>query len=920
MTPASVQMLVGLAAVAVAAGIVAWILHSRAAAKMRAREKAVEVVRSRAQERARVTDEADRRRITREEREIALARLAARRAELAKRREELLSPGVADRRIEPVAESAIPALKPPSQQQDRAQPSEVHGPMPSHEGSPAAEVPDPAVAAPDVVANDASNAVEVAAGGALASEVVAVDPAALDETAPAERPLSLLEEPAASPKPLYATDNIAAVGGGLTFLAAPPDEPVAPDLYAPLETESQPAHEVPVPITPGPPVLETLDGHVAARADAGEVRRAAEPAGEVVSPGALGETPCSPDHCPAGAEQLPALAEELPAAGIGEEVAANVLSKNGEGHVVTGKRDSFGVDPASHGDSSRTLEASVGGPKDPVPAVQSTPTALDAEPDATSGLTEEPRVTGEGRADQGPAEVALPSDVSRLAPVTVEVQVPVEVPASVELEQGNESDTATETSTNFEPPIPAAKQPRQYRPLGRDPASVRPSSRRDAGGSRDRGCAVDIRVQFAKGGFCRVSLLPRRGDEMPPNMVVSGSGGPLELFEMQDDFYEEVVPPRLGDLLAQGVAWESVTNGGQRYSWALGGREVYVLSAQPHFSGYLNTQRLILNEKHVVLCLAARQDEVLAAIAETGSPMPAVLGSDSGAPENWIALRDVVPRLVVQASQNGDILDCLRPLPEAQLSLEGGIRLEGNSWLAGFPPQIRVRGDHASVTSLFIDGHGATADATGAFVANGWDAIGEHVVAAFVGRRTYSIEGEREDWQAWTAHSWSLGEEAGVDELQRPSICGALVQAPIATTAAGRAIVVPSSNAILIGAVPGEIEICRPHSDSLNKLCIGFPNFEPVWAIPVTALRCDKRTSRVICLRPGPNEIVQSSPGRAQHGPGPDRRHDHAQRAWSAAILAAAHKGLAVNPREQLVVNLWKAYRDRARALSRGRP
>lgn len=255
MTSAGVQMLLALAAVAGAAGFVVWILHSRAAAKMRAREKAVEVARSRAQERARVAGEADdRRRIASEEREIALALLAAHRAELAKRRVEPLSSGAADTRVAPVAApaAAAPAPRPlpPSQPQHRAQPNEAHEPAASKQGLPANVGPAPTVAAPDVFAIDASNAVEVAADGARQCEGAVSDTAARAETEPAERPLILLEA-AVSPRPLDTKGDTAVVAGGAPFHAAPPDEPVAPDLYPPREAETQPTHETPVPITPG---------------------------------------------------------------------------------------------------------------------------------------------------------------------------------------------------------------------------------------------------------------------------------------------------------------------------------------------------------------------------------------------------------------------------------------------------------------------------------------------------------------------------------------------------------------------------------------------------------------------------------------------------------------------------------------------
>lgn len=916
MTSASLPLLVALTALTVAVGIVIWMLHSRATARKHALEKAAETASRRAQERARIAHEIDQRHIASEEREVELARVATRRAKLDRRREELLTSGIVDKRVGQVA-----APQPKNQSQHGAQPSEVRAPMASEERARTAVVRDPIVTAPDDTAMDMDKTIEVAADAARPNKGAAGEIAPQTESVSAKQALSLPETSVVSSKPLDAMGGAAPFPDMAYVHTTPLDEPVATVLHLQLQLQvgTQPVQETPGPITLELPALETVDEHLSAPADPGEVPRALGHVGAVESVGAFGEEFRGTNYSPAGAEHLQASAEELSASVSSEGVAANATSGADESHATidTQTRDSFGLEPALRDDSSKVLEGDIGGLEDLVSVVQTTPAALDADPHANSGSAKEPTATDERLINQALAEEASPPTAPSVTPPTVDVKKLVDAQVPSEETHGEESDAATETDTDWKPSTTAAKQQRQYQPAARNPAKVRLPASREAAGSRDRGCAVDVRVQFAKGGLCRVSLLPRRAEGMPPNLCVSDLGAPLDFFEMQDDWYEDVVTPRLADLLTQGVAWESATSEGQRYSWALGGRAVWVLSAQPQISGYLNTQRLTLNEKHVVLCLATRKDEVLAAIEKTGATVPVVLGSGSGVPENWVALRDVVPRLPVQGSQDHDILDCLRPLPEAQLSLVGGIRLEGNSWLVGFPPQIRVRGDHLSVTSLFIDGHEANLDATGAFVANGWDAIGEHVVAASIGTRSYAIEREREDWQPWIAHAWSLGEEISADEFQRPSICGAMVQAPRAAMAAGRAIVVPESNAILIGEVPGEIEICKPHSESLNKLVIGFPNFEPVWAIPASALRCDKRTTRVLYLRTDINTIVQTLPAKAQQRSAPGRKQDQAQRAWSSAILAATRKGLVVSPHERLIVDLWKMYRERARALAK---
>ena len=315
-----------------------------------------------------------------------------------------------------------------------------------------------------------------------------------------------------------------------------------------------------------------------------------------------------------------------------------------------------------------------------------------------------------------------------------------------------------------------------------------------------------------------------------------------------------------------------------------------------------------------MLCVQSRANEVRTAIAECGSPIPSEIGPERGVPENWIAFDDVVPSRPVQPRGDADILDCLRPLPGAELSFEGGIRLEGFTWLAGFPPQIRLLGDAESVGTVFIDQQEALRGVDDEFTAPGWDAAGAHLVATSAGSRTYTIEDAPQSWKPWGA-----GDAEAVQDvlgLRRKSICGALVLEPSSAELGRNAVVVPSTNKVLIGAVPGQVEVCEIQSGlPPSAPCLGFPSFEPVWALPATPLRCDKRSTQVIRLplanssRPMPGLIVARG-----------RRLSSAQvnvRSWCAAILDASRKGLAVSPPNSDATALWKAYRDQARSLMR---
>jgi hypothetical protein len=391
---------------------------------------------------------------------------------------------------------------------------------------------------------------------------------------------------------------------------------------------------------------------------------------------------------------------------------------------------------------------------------------------------------------------------------------------------------------------------------------------------------------------------------MPAELSVVGPGDPPELVALQDDWYQDVLPSEIGLLLKDGIEWASTLTEGRTGRFALSGRSLYVLARHRDLSGFVSTPRLILGEEHVVLCLQDKLSDVRAAIAVTESPEPIVLNSDIGIPDGWIGLRGVIPHRPVAPSVDGDILDALRPLADVEIALTGGIRIDRQTWLSGFPPTIRVRGDTSSIDFVLIDGQKATLTAQGSYVATAWDAPGEHSAWCTSSSRTYVIRSGIEEWEPWDAYIWSLGELSGADDRAylRGAICGALVLAPGVARPDSRATVVPASNPLLIGARPGEITVCTPRGDVHAGFCVGFPWFDPVWAIPANPLHCDKRTARVLLI---------GAP-RPPAGPATDRRRI---RRWSTAIVAAGLKGLMTEPAGAEIAQLWKAYRGRARAL-----
>jgi hypothetical protein len=461
-------------------------------------------------------------------------------------------------------------------------------------------------------------------------------------------------------------------------------------------------------------------------------------------------------------------------------------------------------------------------------------------------------------------------------------------------------------------PVSHPKDSRRYRPSARvastPPAPPIVSTEREP---RQRAAPIEVRLLFEKAGFCRVSLLPRRVSGMPAELPVTGSGNPPPLLELQDNWYQDVILSDLGPLLRDGVEWVGPLPDGSSFRASLSGRDIYVLKRHDDISGFVSTRRLILGEEHVILCTVDRVGQVRAALELAGSPAPSLLTADSGVPAGWFALRGVSPRIPVAPSATGDILDALRPLPDVEISLAGGIRIGRQTWLEGFPPMIQLRGDATAIVAVQIDGIEATRDSDGNYTAGGWNTPGDHSVSCVSGSRTYSIRRGREEWAAWDAYRWSLGEIGAESKHSHPALCGVLVRPPQAVGTGCRPIVVPSSNTVLIGAAPGQLEICARRSDISAGLCIGFPHFEVVWALPADAIHCDKRATHVLALGPLPAVARRNESAERP----PTKRELQDIYTWCEAILSVGRKGLATHPSDSHVTDLWKSYKRAARAL-----
>jgi hypothetical protein len=466
------------------------------------------------------------------------------------------------------------------------------------------------------------------------------------------------------------------------------------------------------------------------------------------------------------------------------------------------------------------------------------------------------------------------------------------------------------------------RSPRKFRPTprgARRPRIAKADVHPEPSVASGRALPICVRLKSGKAGYCQISLLARRSPDCPAEMIISGTGNPQQLVALQDEWFQDFVPSSAGPLLSDGIEWSATLPDGSAARWSLSGRELYVLAPHDDLSGFVSTARLVIGQEHIVLCTAERVSEAVEAIAKTGSVTPAVVSSGKGIPAGWAVIRGVNPRTPVSAEANGDILEALRPLATVQISFSGGIRLERQAWLTGHPPRIRLHGDIQSAGSVLIDGIESDTDPAGNYIVPGWDAPGQHLVSCDSASRSYAIKAGAESWQGWDAYRWSLdGEETGT-VAPRPAICGAAVRPPPANAARKWRRVVSAPDTILIGPVPGDVEICAPRPDLRSASSVCFPPFDPVWEIPSDPLRCDRRVARVVLIGAPQNPDRQRSPDDLRLPRSEAREKRRRENGWRDAILSAGRKRLLVEPDNPVTAELWREYRAYARALRRKR-
>ena len=457
------------------------------------------------------------------------------------------------------------------------------------------------------------------------------------------------------------------------------------------------------------------------------------------------------------------------------------------------------------------------------------------------------------------------------------------------------------------------ERPQPYRPPATAPHTPQQTPQTDASGQahaaeskhQTQPADIKLRVLFERGGYCRVTLLPRRPQGLPEKTHVSSQGRHVPLVALEEGWYQDVEPDNLSELLLEGIVWTDPSTGQE---WVLSGREVYVLSAAPTHRGFMSTTRLVLGRAQVVVCTTSLQKTVEQVLNESGCSNWTGVTHHQGAPSGWVVLHGLCPTRSIPFSDDRDIVNILRPLPEVRIQLDGGIRLRHNNWLSGHPPSIHVYGDLDKADAILIDGHKAESSDTNSYTAPGWDSDGNHQVSCGAKTASYSLIRSEPNRELWPAHSFGHSRQHAPISICGPVVCCFPSNAPQDLPVTSNVVPVPASNPVLVGRHPGEVFAASPRNDLLGAPCVLSPPFTPIWAIPADPLRCHKPSSRIQLV----GDLAEPQ------GPSPydaNSIQSDSLHKWCAFILDSGRKGLQVGPADPLVESLWRRYKETARQL-----
>ena len=421
----------------------------------------------------------------------------------------------------------------------------------------------------------------------------------------------------------------------------------------------------------------------------------------------------------------------------------------------------------------------------------------------------------------------------------------------------------------------------------------------EANTSRLRTLRMCLHVVLGLRNQFRMSLIPERTEDLEEEIEIIEPDGQITTWSAsQDEWYCDIVPKNLGDLLVNGADWE-LHSEAEQLRWVLSWQKIYVLARDSAgtISGFMPIPRLILFEEHLIMCTKEQEESVRQSLADAGCADPTYISNGSGAPDGWVLFQGVRPTAAVAHDDSAGILNILRPIHGIEIVFRGGIRLSHSTWLNAHPPAIFIRGFDAKILEVMVDGNCAYCDEAGKYTADAWDELGHHTVFCGGVTQSYELVDAINEWEFFDAFSYA----PDINKERMISICG-----PAIFPSSGREFIalVPNENACIIGAIPGQIALVSMDEDVRRGEHLAVADFPIVWVLPPNPLSCDKSSSYVNMIN---CEKVVKNIGLG------NRKFNQNILRWCQAILNASRKQLNVEPSTGEAKQLWDSYKKTAR-------
>lgn len=377
----------------------------------------------------------------------------------------------------------------------------------------------------------------------------------------------------------------------------------------------------------------------------------------------------------------------------------------------------------------------------------------------------------------------------------------------------------------------------------------------------------------------RLELDRRAQSALLSAVIARGEGFPDTIFVGIDDAetvvafnewrFDDVPLDWNSDLLRAEIRMSDVAQG---YSWLHSARTVHIFTDEPGEPDLLTVAAAITGRRHALIVPAAITYRILELTELAGSPKPEILAGWCGIPDGWSVLDGYVPVQAIEQELERE-LKPLDPGVPVAITFTGGMRIRGNAWAEGSPPEIRIEPLPANAT-VTIGAQTAEQHADGRWIAPGLAAPGTHVVDVVPGPSgSYTILADPARSGEWNS---APAEKSGTAKISGACVTGANGRPVIALASPG--------SVTAIGSHGGIHEFARREGYALSS---GAPSFEPDFLFVSWGQR--RTHGRIVWL------------GGPSNGSGvpPCAR-------WAAAVRSVAARKLAVTPDTPEAKQAWQ--------------